>query len=84
MKVNDYSAEWGFILGDALSEFDSTSHSAEAQYEEEHMLILEASADESELTPADLDDWYTMLLDESLVREEREVWSDFWSDKERV
>ena len=83
MKVNDYTAEWGFILGDALAEFDSTSHNDEAQYQEEHMLVLEAMADEAELTPADLDDWYTQLLDQELVREEREVWSDFWNDKER-
>ena len=84
MMINDYSAEWGFILGDALDEFDNTSHSAEAQYEEEHRDLLEAMADESELTPADLDDWYQHLMDQELAREEREVWSDFWNDKERA
>jgi hypothetical protein len=83
MKVNDYSAEWGFILGDALSEFDSTSHSAEAQYEEEQRDLLEAMADESEMTDEVVDDWYQTLFDQALAYEEREAWADFWNDKER-
>ena len=83
MKVNDYTAEWGFILGDALSEFDSTAHSDEAQYQEEQRDLLEAMADESEMGDADYDDWYQHLIEE-LAREEREVWSDFWNDKERA
>ena len=65
------SAEWGFILGDALEEY------AQVQ-------VLEAMADESEMTSGDLDDWYQHLLDKALAQEEREVWADFWNDKERV
>ena len=84
MKVNDYSAEWGFILGDALDEFDSTSHSAEAQYQEEQRDLLEAMADESEMTEEVVDDWHQTLLDQALAYEEREQWSDFWNDKERA
>ena len=82
--INDkYTAEWGFILGDALDEYTSTSHSAEAQYEEEQHDLLEAMADESEMGDADYDDWYQHLIEE-LAREEREIWSDFWNDKERA
>ncbi len=84
MIQHDYSAEWGFILGDALDEYNSTSHSAEAQYEEEQRDLLEAMADEVEMTDEVVDDWYQSLLDKELAREEREVWSDFWSDKERA
>ena len=65
------SAEWGFILGDALEEYDQVQ-------------VLEAMADESEMTSGDLDDWYQPLLDKALAQEEREVWADFWNDKERV
>ena len=65
------SAEWGFILGDALEEYDQVQ-------------VLEAMADESEMTSGDLDDWYQHLLDKALAQEEREVWADFWDDKERV
>ena len=65
------SAEWGFILGDALEEYDQVQ-------------VLEAMADESEMTSGDLDDWYQHLLDKALAQEEREVWADFWTDKERV
>ena len=85
LMINDqYTAEWGFILGDALYEYNSTSHSAEAQYEEEQRDLLEAMADEVEMTDEVVDDWYQSLLDKELAREEREVWSDFWSDKERA
>ena len=56
MIQHDYSAEWGFILGDALDEYNNTSHSAEAQYEEEQRDLLEAMADESEMTEKDMDD----------------------------
>ena len=84
MMINDYSAEWGFILGDALDEFDSTSHSAEAQYQEEQRDLLEAMADESEMTEEVVDDWYQTLLDQALAYEEREIWADFWNDKERA
>ena len=65
------SAEWGVILGDALEEYDQVQ-------------VLEAMADESEMTSGDLDDWYQHLLDKALAQEEREVWADFWNDKERV
>ena len=83
MIQHDYSAEWGFILGDALDEYDNTAHSAELQYEEEQRDLLEAMADESEMGDADYDDWYQHLIEE-LAREEREIWSDFWNDKERA
>ena len=83
MIQHDYSAEWGFILGDALDEYDNTAHSAERQYEEEQRDLLEAMADESEMGDADYDDWYQHLIEE-LAREEREIWSDFWNDKERA
>ena len=49
MIKNDYTAEMGFILGDAITEF------------EEHA-VLDAMADESELTENDLDDWYASLI----------------------
>ena len=83
MMINDYSAEWGFILGDALDEFDNTSHSAEAQYEEEHRDLLEAMADESEMGDADYEEWF-QFINEGLQAEELELWNDFWNDKERA
>jgi len=58
------------LMGDALEEY-------------EQVQVLEAMADESEMTEKDMDDWYQYLLDEELAREEREIWSDFWNDKER-
>ena len=84
MIQHDYSAEWGFILGDALSEFDSTAHNDEAQYQEEHTLVLEAMADDAEMTDEVVDDWYQTLFDQALAYEEREAWADFWNDKERA
>jgi len=44
--------------------------------------VHEAIADEQELTEADLDDWYTSLIDEALRQEEIEIWADFWKDHE--
>jgi hypothetical protein len=58
-------------MGDALDEY------AQVQ-------VLEAMADEVEMTEEVVDDWYQYLLDRELAREEREVWSDFWNDKERA
>ena len=70
--INDkHTAEWGFILGDALEDYDQVQ-------------VLEAMADEVEMTEEVVDDWYQTLLDEELAREEREVWADFWNDKERA
>ena len=70
--INDkHTAEWGFILGDALEDYDQVQ-------------VLEAMADEVEMTEEVVDDWYQTLLDEELAREEREAWADFWSDKERA
>ncbi len=71
MIKNDYTAEMGFILGDALSDFEESA-------------VLDAMADESEMTEEVVDDWYATLLDRELEREEREIWSDFWADKERA
>ena len=71
MIKNDYTAEMAFILGDALSDFEECA-------------VLDAIADEVEMTEEVVDDWYQTLLDRELVREEREVWSDFWNDKERA
>ena len=70
MIKNDYTAEMGFILGDALTEFEEDA-------------ILNAMADEAEMTEEVVDDWYQTLLDRELEREQREIWSDFWNDKER-
>ena len=70
MIKNDYTAEMGFILGDAITEFEEAA-------------VLDAMADEVEMTEEVIDDWYATLLDRELQREEREVWSDFWNDKER-
>ena len=60
--------------GDALAEFEQS----------ERDTILNMMADESEMDAATMDDWYAQLLDESLQREEIEVWSDFWNDKETL
>ena len=46
--------------------------------------IRDMMADESELDEVAADDWYTHILDESLKREEIEVWDDFWKDKETL
>ena len=70
MIKNDYTAEMGFILGDALTEF-------------EEVAVLDAMADEVEMTEEVVDDWYATLLDRELEREQRELWSSFWNDKER-
>ena len=71
MNERQYTAEMGFILGDAITEF-------------EEVAVLEAMADEVEMTEEVVDDWYATLLDRDLQREEREIWSDFWNDKERA
>jgi len=70
MIKNDYTAEMGFILGDAITEFEECA-------------VLDAMADEVEMTEEVVDDWYATLLDRELEREQREAWSDFWNDKER-
>ena len=70
MTKNDYTAEMGFILGDAISEFEKDA-------------VLDAMADETEMTDEVVDDWYATLLDQALAYEEREAWADFWNDKER-
>ena len=44
--------------------------------------VREAMADEQELTAADLDDWYTQLIDEALRQEEIEIWADFHKNHE--
>jgi len=61
--------------GDALAEFNDQA---------EMDAIRDMMADETELDAAALDDWYAQLLDESLQREEVEIWSDFWADKETL
>ena len=61
--------------GDALAEFNDQA---------EMDAIRDMMADETELDAAALDDWYAQLLDESLQREEVEVWDDFWNDKETL
>ena len=71
MIKNDYTAEMGFILGDAITEFEECA-------------VLDAMADEVEMTEEVVDDWYQTLIDRELEREQREVWSDFWNDKERA
>ena len=70
MIKNDYTAEMAFILGDALSDFEECA-------------VLDAMANESEMTEEVIDDWYATLLDRELERDQRELWSDFWNDKER-
>ena len=67
MIKNDYTAEMGFILGDAITEFEKDA-------------VLDTMADEAEMTEEVVDDWYATLLDREL---EREAWADFWNDKER-
>ena len=49
MIKNDYTAEMGFILGDAITEF-------------EEVAVLDAMADEVEMTEEVVDDWYQTLL----------------------
>ena len=66
-----HSAEWNEILGDMVDDV------------REEREVREAMADESEMGDADYDDWYQHLIEE-LAREEREIWSDFWNDKERA
>ena len=56
MITNDYTAEMGFILGDALTEFDEAA-------------AREAMADESEMTEEVVDDWYQTLIDRAEARE---------------
>ena len=68
MIKNDYAAEMAFILGDALSDFEECA-------------VLDAIADEGEMTEEVVDDWYQTLIDQELAREEREAWADFWNDK---
>ena len=70
MIKNDYTAEMAFILGDALSDFEECA-------------VLDAMADEVEMTEEVVDDWYQTLMDRELEREQRDIWSDFWNDKER-
>ena len=65
-----HSTEWNEILGDMVDDV------------REEREVLEAMADESEMGDADYDDWYQHLIEE-LAREEREIWADFWNDKER-
>ena len=62
------------IQGDALAEREQAEMDA----------IRDMMADESELDEVAADDWYTHILDESLKREEIEVWDDFWKDKETL
>ena len=49
-------------IQEAEKAYENTSHSAEAQYEEEQALIHEAIADEQDLTDESVDDWYTSLI----------------------
>ena len=53
MNERQYTAEMGFILGDAITEF-------------EEVAVLDAMADESEMTEEVIDDWYATLLKETL------------------
>ena len=70
MNINEnLSIEHYEIMGDMMED---------AQQSE----ILEAVADEQELTSHDHDDWYQQLIDEALLQEEREIWANFWNDKE--
>ena len=55
--------EWNEILGDMIEDTQESK-------------VLEAVADEQELTSADLDDWYQTLIDRAEARE-------FYNDKER-
>ena len=63
MIKNDYTAEMGFILGDAITEFEDVA-------------VLDAMADESEMTEEVVDDWYQTLIDRAEARK-------FYNDKER-
>lgn len=58
-----HSMEWNEILGDMIEDTQESK-------------VLEAVADEQELTSADLDDWYQTLIDRAEARE-------FYNDKER-
>ena len=58
-----HSMEWNEILGDMIEDTQESK-------------VLEAVADEQELTSADLDDWYQTLSDRAEARE-------FYNDKER-
>ena len=62
-----HSMEWNEILGDMIEDAQESD-------------VLEAAADEQELTSADLDDWYQQLIDEAQRQEEIEIWADFWKD----
>ena len=64
MIKNDYTAEMGFILGDAITEFEECA-------------VLDAMADESEMTEEVVDDWYQTLIDRAEARQ-------FYNDKERA
>ncbi len=66
-----HSMEWNEILGDMVDDV------------REEREVREAMADESEMGDADYDSWYQHLIEE-LAREEREIWADFWNDKERA
>jgi len=65
-----HSMEWNEILGDMIEDT------------QEQQAILEAVADKQELTSQDHDDWYQQLLDEAKAQDEREIWSNFWNDKD--
>ena len=58
-----HSMEWNEILGDMIEDTQESK-------------VLEAVADEQELTSADLDDWYQPLIARAEARE-------FYNDKER-
>ena len=68
MNERQYTAEMGFILGDAITEFEADA-------------VLDAMADESEMTEEVIDDWYATLLDRELEQQQRELWSDFWNQE---
>tara|TARA_R110000751_G_scaffold107349_2_gene203519 strand:- start:318 stop:548 length:231 start_codon:yes stop_codon:yes gene_type:complete len=61
--------------GDALAEFNDQA---------EMDAIRDMMADESEMDEAAAEDWYSQLLGDALQREEVEIWSDFWTDKETL
>jgi len=63
MNERQYTAEMGFILGDAITEFEECA-------------VLDAMADESEMTEEVVDDWYQTLINAALA-------ADFLNDKER-
>ena len=68
-----HSIEWNEILGDMIDEV--------TQFQENE--VRDLMADEVEMTEEVVDDWYATLLDRELEREQRDIWSDFWNDKER-